>query len=171
MDIDELIAIIGSISSMAAAWITAWKGPSKKSVAAGAKTPFLAVLALGLAITALLIGVFSFTETSNAQFKIVQKSFAAHTENYQTNKKLQELLAPRVPGQAQRHILGIACPAGHDPVTAWHEVKGSHPVLDAMYTIDANVENKEVVLYLRAREDAVGYAYLDIIVLCSRVGS
>lgn len=168
---DLLIAIIGSITSVAVAWITTRKGPPKEPVAAVGKTSFLAVLALGLAITALAIGVFSYTETTNAQFEIVQKSFAAHTEGYETDKTLPELPAPRVPDQAQRHVLGIACPGGYHPVAAWHEVKGSHPVLDAMYTIDASVENKEVVLYLRAREGVDGYVYLDIIVLCSRFGS
>jgi hypothetical protein len=169
-----LETLVGTIGSVVIAWITTRDrtphGAETQKIM-GAKTSFWAVLALGLALTGLVVGVFSFTETTNAQVQVVQKTYTAHTEGYRHDNANPPLLAPRVPAPDQRHVLTIPCPEGYHPITAWHEVKGSYPSIDAMYTVDANVENKEVVLYLRAREGVDGYAYLDVIVLCSRVGS
>ena len=77
-------------------------------------------------------------------------------------------LAPQVPSDAQVYSLGLLCAPGSEPLAAWHEVTGSHRSIDAMYTIDAQVnrDTGDIQVALRTREDRSGYAYADVFALC-----
>lgn len=78
---------------------------------------------------------------------------------------------PRVPEEAQNYTLpktDISCPERHQPITAWHEVVGSWPAPDVMYSVNADVTEKgDIQLALRARQRMAGYAYIEVYVLCT----
>ena len=84
--------------------------------------------------------------------------------------------APQIPAAAQRHTLDdlLPCGVGYRPVKAWHEIVGSWPSIDVMYTVNANVIDGEVVIDLRSRDKtfstqrpyAHGYAYVEVFVRC-----
>jgi len=161
-----LVAIVGAISSVLVAWITSRKAEKSKSISSS--TPFLSMLALGLAVTAIAIGVFSFSESQKIQFKTVKTKVTAHTNGSRGESGTTHLIAPNVPSNPEVHELNLSCPIGYTPIEAWHEVTGSYPSADAMYTINASVNGEKAFIALRAREGAVGYSYVEVIVLCFR---
>lgn len=160
MNSDIIIALIGAGGSALTAWLT-----SRTKAPNTTKRSPMPILALGLAVTALVIAVFNF---STPQFHMARTTITAHTRGTETGGE-SPLLAPNVPTAAQVHELNLECEDGYNPIAAWHEVTGSHPALDVMYSIDASVANDSVMIRLRAREGRRGYAYVDVLVLCSRV--
>ena len=80
--------------------------------------------------------------------------------------------APQVPDEAATYLLDgiIGCSMGYVPVAAWHEITGSWPSIDVMYTVNASVtDDDRIEIDLRSRQGFErGYAYIDVIVQCSR---
>lgn len=70
----------------------------------------------------------------------------------------------------------LTCPRKYKPAVAWHEITGSWPTVDIMYTVNVEVEedNEDIKLSLRTRNryrerdpsKGGGYAYVDVIVRC-----
>lgn len=125
----------------------------------------MAVLAVGLALTALAISLFNFYP----QLLVEKITIAAHTKDDYGDRGLPHYLASNVPDPATKHELDLECEQGYNPIAAWHEVIASHPALDVMYTINAYVEGDRVGVALRARKKQKGYVYIDVFVLCSRL--
>lgn len=104
-------------------------------------------------------------------------AFAAHTSDAYFNvwgeQGVPAYAMPRVPEMARRIELPdevIACPDKFKPVAAWHEIVGTWPEPDVVYTVNAGIsEDDEIEVFLRAREGRRGYAYVEVLVLCTPV--
>ena len=165
-----IVAIIGLVGSLVAAWIARNTPRARGSNQSRSGGRFnMAVLAVGLAVTALVVSLLSFSQARNPQFQVERIGIEAHTSDYRGDKTRPPYLAPNVPDPAKKHDLDLNCEQGYNPIAAWYTVTGSHPALDVMYTIDAFVEDDGVGVSLRARERKRGYAYIDVFVLCSRL--
>lgn len=169
MDTDIVVSLIGALASILIAWITTHQQQQSPNNSNYSKVSFVSVLALGLAITGLVVGLFSFSESRIAQLEIVKKTITAHTRGYYGDLRIEHYIAPKVEKPAKKHKLNISCSKGYKPLVAWHEITGSHPSTDTMYTVDPSVEDENVAIYLRARENATGYAYIEVFMLCSRL--
>lgn len=163
MNSDIIVAAIGALASVFVAWLANRKAPSTQG-SAKLNNSFTAVLAVGLAITAIFLSVIP-------PLQVVSTTIAAHTAGTKGQDGTPHYEAPRVPADEQRHVIDVRCPFGYEPVSAWHEVVGSHPSVDTMYTVNPVVEGTDLVVYLRSRKDTVGgYLYAEIFLLCGRFG-
>lgn len=171
-----IVAIIGGIVSLGLAWTRS--SIRRENGSEGHRGSPIPVLALGLALTSLVTSVFVFSDARNPELQVAKIEIVAHTPGYQFGREtrpmsLPRLVAPRVNDSAADYVLSdytrIQCDDGYVPIAAWHEIRGSHPALDVMYTVDANVVDEEATLSLRARASATGYAYVEVFLLCSRL--
>ena len=64
----------------------------------------------------------------------------------------------------------IRCQEGYEPFAVWHEVSGTYPSSDVLYTLNPRInEDGGIEIAVRARrswQGRVGYAYLDVFALC-----
>lgn len=157
-----LEAVIGAAGSIVAALV----------LSSRTQLRFFDVFTLGLAATALYIAVSSWSESGVPPFRVVTERITAHTMDVaHTNSSYEypKYAAPSVPAPARSHELpAVRCECGYTPIAAWHEVIGSHPTVDTMYSIGAGVADEKVTVSLRARQGKQGYSYIRIMVLCSR---
>ena len=164
---DIVIALVGATATVVAAWLLS---PARLARPPSRSRSFsMPILALGLAFTALLVSLFNFSEMQRPELTVQSLKIVSHTQGVRADEDLDHYLAPNVPASAQMHLLDPNCEQGSVPIAAWHEVTGSHPALDTMYTINATVENQDVSIALRARQGRSGYAYVDVYVLCNRL--
>lgn len=168
MNVDQaqiIGALIGAVATVVAALIAEYLSSES------GKRSFWLVVAIGLATTAVVLSVFSWSEARTPQFAVVSAEIQAHTGPGQIAPGWRfPMLAPRVPEPAKEHEVSLRCDCGYVPIAAWHERVVSHPALDVMYTIDAKIRDGRPVVALRAREDSPdGYTYVQVLVLCSRV--
>ncbi len=169
MPTEIVVALIGATASCLAAWLIS---PSRRSASTYRRQLRLPVLALGLSMTAIAVSLFNLFVAQIPQLTVEKTTVTAHTANYYGNRRVPQLLAPNVPADAQRHVIDLACEEGYKPLAAWHEIVGSHPSLDKMYSVNAEVEGNGVIaLHLRARENEQVYAYVEVFVVCSRLDS
>ncbi|MCV6575111.1 MAG: hypothetical protein OIF58_05185 [Cohaesibacter sp.] len=162
---DVIVALIGAVSSILIARLSS----NTKDGGRVQNPKFWIITSIGLALTALLVSLVSFNETNKPQFEIIKTTITAHTKGTRGDEKVPHFIAPPVPEPAQEHPLSIQCNSGYDAIAAWHEIIGSHPSSDAMYTVNPNVKNGKASIHLRARTGVAGYAYVEILVLCSRL--
>jgi len=163
---ETIAAIVGAVGSIIAAWITSRNKDESNGAGSVRIIYFLIVLALGLSITAIFIGAFTFNVANTPQFKVEQVTIAAEAGKV-SSREFAHFEPPRVPDPIQSYAVPIACPDGYYPLSAWHELVGSHPTSDVMYTVNATVIDQTVYMYLRARQNADGYSYIQVIVLCT----
>ena len=156
-------ALIGAIATIVAALIAQYVSSES------GRRMFWLVVAIGLAATSLALSVFSWSESRTPQFTVVSTEIQAHTAGQFSEGWRSPLLMPHVPAPATQYELDLRCDCGYVPIAAWHEVRASHPALDVTYTISADVVSQRPVISLRARRGKAGYAYVEVIVLCSRV--
>ena len=100
---------------------------------------------------------------------------AAHTEDayftvWETQPHVKPVKIPRVHDDALIYTLDatmVSCPDDYGPVAAWHEISGAWPTRDVIYGADAFVEEGEVRISLRARQNHRGYFYVEVYVMCA----
>jgi len=168
METEILIALIGSFTSICVAWIGSRSNSSNSIVTK--KPSFLIILAVGLAITGIAISLASLFESQTPQLAISKTTIAAYTPGSDPMQPDQRFEVPRVHDPALTTELDLRCPSKYYPLVAWHEVIGSHPA-ETMYTINPNVVDGKVFITLRGRENARGYAYVEVFLLCTRLHS
>ena len=102
-----------------------------------------------------------------------QRTIVVHTEDagYETVEwGYPPYVAPDVPDVARTHDIDLGCPDKFVPLLSWPRVIGSHPSIDALYSMDTAVHDKGVSISVRAREGRRGYAYVRVVLLCRQIG-
>ena len=124
----------------------------------------LAVILQGNRVTTL--------EAASTDIDVVTVEIVAHTPGlyFDSWADLYRYSAPQVPAAAQMYSLDnrISCPDNYKADEAWHEIIGSWPSIDIMYSVNASVTNEgNIQIALRTRQGFPrGYAYIDVLVLC-----
>ena len=176
----QFAALIGAAATITAAWINSRTPKKEVDKPSKKKNSNMSVLALGFALTSLFIGVFSFTETLNQQVIVKKKMIEINTvttDGVQTKGEgIHEIyLAANSPSNGTIKEVKNACPTNRTPIAAWTEVittksdNNLYAGRDALYAINAEVEGDKVFMHLRGQKNAEAYAYVQVLVLCSRL--
>lgn len=161
-----LVALIGAAASIIVALITTRRPKTDSPPPKVGRTSFAAILAVGLSLTGIAIGV---TSLKSPQLRVISNTYAACTAGQSADPTIPAFLARNVPQPPKKYPLPMECPSGYKPIAAWHEITGGHPSAETMYGVEASVEDDHIFLSLRARKDYSGYSYVRVMALCSRV--
>ena len=131
------------------------------------------VAAAAVAVVTLLALTGITTVRTKERARIVTAEITAHVPGTHfevwDEQGLDLFEAPQVPAESAIYTLGdlVSCPAGYVADDAWHEITGSWPSIDVMYTVNAGIVNGVPNIELRTRQGFMrGYAYIDVIVQC-----
>ena len=84
---DIIVALIGATTSIIVAIITTIKSANHDEKIRSRTPLFISILALGLAITGIIIGVFSFSGLGKPQILLAGQKFTAHTSDYEPKSR------------------------------------------------------------------------------------
>lgn len=90
---------------------------------------------------------------------------------WRTMPGLLRLSAPWEPATDVRSLNSIIrCRDGYEPLAVWHEVAGTYPSSDALYTLNPTInDDGGIEMAVRSRKSWRGrqaYAYIDVFLLC-----
>ena len=171
MSTEVWIEIIGAISSITVAMIARRSAIARRSRWSGPVVVPVAVLALGLAVTSLIVSLVSFFESKSPQLELRQTTIAVRTPDQPVLNNIPNYIASHVPDDPKKYELDLEalnCREGYKTIFAGGGITASHPSSDVMYTVNPFARNGQTHLELRARKDKRGYAYVGVFVICSR---
>ncbi|GLR71641.1 hypothetical protein [Agaribacter marinus] len=176
MPTEILTAIIGFLASVIAAWIQSRNNPNQTdSDGQFKKSKALAVFAIGIAFTSLVVSLVSFKQAFTPEIKVVSEMITVYApgtdlSGVDKNRTMKRYVAgvDRDPTQNKTiNIVDLKCSQGMKPIGAWYAINRSRPG-DLLYNIFVAPKHDNIELTLRVAQGSRGYAYVQIFALCSK---